>query len=175
MDPALIKKAVSGDREALTRLVDAYKDIAFNLAFSIVGDKEDALDVTQESFLKVLENIAGFRNEAKFTTWLYRIVYNEAVQFNRKNKRELFTGFESIKDYVENSNEEAKDYFFLHHAISKLEKNEQNIIILFYLAEKPVKEIKQITGKSVSNIKVILHRARKKLHEKLELQYEDVG
>src|SRR3972149_8761393 len=87
MESQIIKKAISGDSKALTILVDKYKDIAYNLALSIVKNREDAKDITQDSFLKVLENINRFRNDSKFSTWLYRIVYNQSVGFVKRESR----------------------------------------------------------------------------------------
>ena len=84
MEPQIIKKAISGDSEALTKLIDKYKDIAYNLALSIVKNGDDAKDITQDSFLKVLENINRFRSDSKFSTWLYRIVYNQSIGFAKK-------------------------------------------------------------------------------------------
>ena len=87
MESNLIKRAVENDPEALTKLIDAYKDIAYNIALSIVHNKLDAQDITQESFLKVFINISRFRNESGFSTWLYRIVYNESLQHLKKMKK----------------------------------------------------------------------------------------
>ena len=67
----VLKKAIAGDKSALTILVDKYKDIAFNLAISIVKDEEDAKDITQDSFLKVLENIENLWGEFFFSCWFF--------------------------------------------------------------------------------------------------------
>lgn len=169
MDSQTISRAISGDAEALTLLVNEYKDIAYNLALGIVKNKENAKDITQDSFLKVLENIKGFRNESKFSTWLYKIVYNQSIQFIQKSNSANFSDIDSVKAYGfsnDFSNGEEK-YFELYQIIDQLEDNERNIVKLFYLAEKSIKDINSITGLSISNIKVMLHRARKRLHEKL--------
>jgi RNA polymerase sigma factor (sigma-70 family) len=171
MESRIVKNAISGDIEALTLLINKYKDIAFNLALSIVKNKENAKDITQDSFLKVLENIGRFRSEAKFSTWLYRIVYNQSIGFVNKTKKmtsidnEPILIFENSYKINDNQEEQLHD---LYHAIDLLEDTEKNIILLFYLADKTVKEIAHITDMSISNIKVILYRTRKKLKEKLE-------
>jgi RNA polymerase sigma-70 factor (ECF subfamily) len=157
-------------------LINEYKDIAYNLALSIVRNKEDAKDITQDSFLKVLENICQFRNESQFSTWFYRIVYNHSIQFIQKTKSTNFLDIESVRtfeypDDLETGEDKCHE---LYQAIQRLEDNERNIILLFYLAEKSIKEIGVITGLSISNIKVILHRARKRLHEKLIVDYEKI-
>jgi RNA polymerase sigma factor (sigma-70 family) len=169
MDSQTISKAISGDSEALTLLVNEYKDIAFNLALGIVKNKENAKDITQDSFLKVLENIKGFRNESKFSTWLYKIVYNQSIQFIQKTNSTNLIDIESVKanDFINDYSNGEDKYLELYQIIDQLEDNERNIVKLFYLAEKSIKDINSITGLSISNIKVILHRARKRLHEKL--------
>jgi RNA polymerase sigma-70 factor (ECF subfamily) len=169
MESQIIKKAKSGDSEALTILIDKYKNIAFNLALSIVKDKDNAKDITQDSFIKVLENIKYFRSNSKFSTWLYRIVYNQSLSFIKKAnylnsfKNNYYSDFE-LPEIFENEDETLQQ---LNKAIDLLDNNEKNILLLFYYAEKSIKEISQITGLSKSNIKVILHRTRKKLKDKI--------
>jgi RNA polymerase sigma-70 factor (ECF subfamily) len=174
MESDIIKKAISGDPEALTFLIDKYKNVAYNLAFSIIRNQEDAKDITQDSFLKVLENIGGFRNEAKFSTWLYRIVYNQSVAFsqcaNRVHKVDYAMMIAS-PDHHENpeTNEDTEIRIKeLYDAIHLLNDSDRHVIMLFYLAGKSIRDISQITGFSVANIKVILHRARKKLYETMK-------
>lgn len=172
MESQIIKKAISGDSEALTTLIDKYKDIAYNLALSIVKNREDAKDITQDSFLKVLENINRFRSDSKFSTWLYRIVYNQAIGFSKKERRTKTIDYPLLIDTsAVNDNQEDKIQE-LYKVINLLDDTDRNIIMLFYLAEKSNKEIAQITGLSISNIKVILHRARKKLLDKMDYEYK---
>lgn len=172
MDSQTISKAILGDSKALTLLINEYKDIAYNLALGIVKNKENAKDITQDSFLKVLENIKGFRNESKFSTWLYKIVYNQSIQFIQKTNSTNFSDIDSGKanDFSNDFSNGEDKYLELYQIIDQLEDNERNIVKLFYLAEKSIKDINSITGLSVSNIKVILHRARKRLHEKLNIR-----
>ena len=170
MESQIIKKAISGDSEALTLLVDKYKDIAYNLALSIVKNKQDAKDITQDSFLKVLENINKFQNTSKLSTWLYRIVYNQSIGFIKRESRTTQIGYSVLVDkYEEDDNREDKIQD-LYKAINLLDDTDRNVIMLFYLAEKSIKDIAQITGLSTANIKVILHRARKRLFEKMNYE-----
>lgn len=170
MESQIIKKAISGDSDALTILVDKYKDIAYNLALSIVKNKEDAKDITQDCFLKILENINGFRSDSKFSTWLYRIVYNQSVGFVKRVNRTNAVDYSILVETPENNENKEDKIQNLYKAINLLDDTDRNIIMLFYLAEKSIKEIAQITGFSIANIKVILHRARKKLYEKMDYE-----
>jgi len=176
MDSVLVKKAIAGDSEALSRLIDKYKNYAYNLAISIVKDKESAKDITQDSFLKVLENISRFKNESRFSTWLYRIVYNESLQHLREIKKANLTNIESqeIDRYSDDCASAGKNSLDekLYHAIERLENNERNIVLLFYLGEKSIREINTIIGLSKPNIKVILYRARKRLFDDLKIEHE---
>jgi RNA polymerase sigma-70 factor (ECF subfamily) len=100
---------------------------------------------------------------------LYRIVYNQSIGFVKRENRTNSVDYSLLVETSDNYNQEdaIQD---LYKAINKLEDTDRNIIMLFYLAEKSIKEIAQITGLSISNIKVILHRARKKLVEKMEYE-----
>jgi RNA polymerase sigma-70 factor, ECF subfamily len=170
MESQIIKKAISGDSDALTILIEKYKDVAYNLALSIVKNKDNAKDIIQDSFLKVLENIQKFRSDSNFSTWLYRIVYNQSIAFIKNANCFEPIDHEQASLFEDPENNDIKEEKFgeLHKAIDLLEDTERNIVMLFYLAEKSVKEISEIMSLSTSNIKVILHRSRKKLQKKIE-------
>jgi RNA polymerase sigma-70 factor (ECF subfamily) len=174
MDSQILRDAISGNSAALTHLINKYKDIAFSIAIGIVKNREDAEDITQDSFLKVLENIHKFRSESKFSTWLYRIVYNQCIRLRHVAQRvdkHVAPENLSLTQIVHNEKPIA-DYNELYKAIDSLDDREKSLVQLFYLGEKTIKEIHKITSISISNIKVTLHRARKKLSENLE--YETV-
>ena len=119
--------------------------------------------------MKILENINRFRSDSKFSTWLYRIVYNQSIGFIKRENRTNLIDYSLITETSDNNDQE-DSIQDLYKAINKLEDTDRNIIMLFYLGEKSIKEIAQITGFSICNIKVILHRARKKLFEKMEYE-----
>jgi RNA polymerase sigma-70 factor (ECF subfamily) len=171
-DDQLIKEAIAGNREALTMLVEIYKDISFNIALSIVRDREDAKDIVQESFIRVLKNIEHFRNRSAFSTWLYRIVYNESLRHLEKLKRRLMLDvreYKSVYSFDDDDQMHDTRYTAVLEQIEKLTDKERHLIMFFYLGEKSIKEIQEITGMTSSNIKVNLHRIRKKLSENLNI------
>ncbi len=171
MENDLIRKALVGDANALNMLVDKHKEFAYAVAFRILQDHEDAKDITQDSFLKALENLSKFREEAKFSTWLYRVVHNESLLLLRKRKKESTTtdrvDIQTSLDEEELENNQLSQQKSLNEAIEELPSKERTIIELFYLEEKSVKDIQMITGFSLANVKVILHRTREKLKQKV--------
>jgi RNA polymerase sigma-70 factor (ECF subfamily) len=86
-DESLVDWAAQGDRDAFGELVRRHQDRAFNLAFQILRNREDALDVAQEAFVKAFGSLAGFKRAASFTTWLHRIVVNLAIDCLRRRRR----------------------------------------------------------------------------------------
>ena len=107
--------------------------------YAIRSYYEDAKDITQDSFLKVLENINRFRSDSKFSTWLYKIVYNHSIGFAKKENRINSVDFSVLVDtLIEHENQEDKIQD-LYKAISLLADTDRNIIMLFYLAEKSIK------------------------------------
>lgn len=163
-------------------LVDRYKAMAFTLAIRILGNREDAEETVQDAFVKVYEHLAEFRQKSKFSTWLYRIVYNTAVSRNRKKKpvlqemdgRAFLHEDTSLSDGLLYgfTEDEAKD--FVRKILDFLSAEERTIITLYYLNESGIDEIHEITGLSKANIKVKLFRARKKLQCYVDQVSEDV-
>ena len=86
-DAELVAKATDGDRNAYRILVERYERKVLALAYEITGSREDAEDVVQESFVKAYLSLGQFKGEAAFYTWLYRIVYNMAIDLRRKRAR----------------------------------------------------------------------------------------
>jgi RNA polymerase sigma-70 factor (ECF subfamily) len=85
-DPNLVEQARDGDRQAFELLVRRHQDRAFNLAYQIARNREDALDIAQEAFAKAYFSLPGFKGEASFGTWLHRIVVNLAIDHLRRRR-----------------------------------------------------------------------------------------
>ena len=86
-DPILIRRTLGGDEKAFEELYERYKDKVFRLSLRILWDREDAMDATQETFVKAYKALGKFRGKASFSTWLYRITYNTAIDTLRKRSR----------------------------------------------------------------------------------------
>jgi RNA polymerase sigma factor (sigma-70 family) len=167
-----VKRAKEGDRASFAFLVEKYKDLAFSVAIRVCHNSQDAEDIVQEAFIRVYRNLSKFRNESKFSTWLYRIVYNESVLYLRKYGKESIPEEKSTRlieistaasDLVEK--QELRER--VNAILDSMTDNYGAILTLYYINEKDINEIHEITGLSVSNIKVILLRAREKFRERM--------
>lgn len=170
-DIELINRVLKGEVSAYAMLVDRYKDMAFTVAYRIAGNREDAEEIAQDAFLKAYRNLKKFRGKAKFTTWLYRIVYNTAVSVKRLKKIPA-TSLEEAKhpglaiqedsetdEWIQTTERAA----VLEKALNSLNEAERTIITLYYLNGSSIEDIHTITGLSAANVKVRLFRARKKM------------
>ncbi|PLX14066.1 MAG: RNA polymerase subunit sigma-70 [Marinilabiliales bacterium] len=171
-DEAIIERVLSGRREDFALLVDKYKDKVFALVIGIIKNNELAKEVAQDAFVKTFVSLKKFRKESSFSTWIYRIAYNTAISETRKasyknvalDERYLVNNTE-INDESEIKEEEHRK---LNKAISLLKSDEKLILEMYYYEEKAVKEISEITGLGKSNVKIKLHRLRKKLRNLIE-------
>ena len=167
-DKRMIEGVRNGDAEAFGRLLEKHSDRVFGLVVRVVGNREDAEELTQDIFMKVLHALPGYRGESAFSTWLYRIAYNCAVSKVRK-RRLRFSSDETVWERL--SGEVPEEEFpdreerlqALEAALRRLPPEEALLVLMFYREEKSVEELSEITGLSEANVKVRLHRIRKKL------------
>jgi len=87
VDMLLVKRSQEGDVAAFEQLIKHHQVIAYNIAFRVLGNQEDAQDATQEALIKVFKNITKFKAQSQFSTWLYRIVVNTCRDYARKNRK----------------------------------------------------------------------------------------
>lgn len=169
-DHDYIKQSRQGDMQAFGLLVQKHQNLVFTLAVRMLKNHEEAQEAAQDSFIKVYQCLSSFEGKSKFTTWLYRIVYNECLGRMRKNKRQ-FTLVEELSQEEEPTDfmdgleimqlEERAD--LVKKGIQLLNSAEAVVLTLFYLEDQSIKEISTITGSTESNVKVQLFRGRKNL------------
>ncbi len=173
----IIDKVKSGDLSAFNVLIDEYKNMAFTLALKLMKSREDAEEVTQDAFLKAYTKIHQFEGKSKFSTWLYTIVYHTALTRLRKKQLPIDSTHLGQEDNLSAYSESDKEWrslqkqersSYIQMALSKLSTEDQVAITLFYLNENSLQEICEITEWELSNVKVRLHRARKRLLKALE-------
>lgn len=175
-DILYIEQVLAGKINAYSFIVDRHKDKAYNLAFRICGNHEEAEEIAQDSFLKAYKSLSGFKMKSSFATWLYRIVYNTAISQVRIKKK----GILSLEDFPADatdfigsntSEEEAEKEYrtsLVNFALQKINEEERSLISLYYYNDMSIEEISDVTGISKSNVKVRLFRARQKMLEIIE-------
>ncbi len=170
-----LEQAIRGERAGLEYLVNTYRDMAYSIAIRITGNHEDAEEVVQDGFLKAFKNLAEFKRASKFSTWLYRIIYNTALSkaSSGKNFTMELQEDNQYQQYIEpnavmQQMAGADRRKYLNMAMQKLKAQDQLILSLHYIAEKSITEITEILGMKSSAIKMRLFRSRKQLLEELQ-------
>lgn len=171
----VINSIIAGQTGLYAVLVDKYKDMVFSMVLKIVKSREEAEEVAQDTFLKAYEALSRFKHEARFSTWLFRIAYNTAISRTRKKQlTTLAINDKMVENYStdpihENVGQldDQQQIELMKAAIKTLSNDDQMLISLFYNNEQTVEEISAITGLTESNVKVKLHRIRKKLYAEM--------
>lgn len=167
-DTQIIAQVLRGDTAAYRHIVERHKNLAFTIAMRILNNREEAEEAAQDAFVRAFKGLAGFSGASKFSTWFYRIAMNAALSM--REKKQLQT--ENIDNVAkmpiqENKNElqQQEQRFYLHKALTLLPADDATLVSLFYLKENSIEEIAQVLNIETNNVKVKLHRARKKLAE----------
>ena len=167
-----IKRILEGETNLFSYFAERYSRSIHSLIARIIPLKEDAEELTQDTFLKAFRKLDTFKGECSFSTWLFRIAYNTAISATRKRRIIL----PAIDDaMLERVSDELVDTVFeddedeirlqkLEAAINKLTVEEKTLITLFYTDNKPVAEIADLLEQTTDNVKVRLFRVRKKLY-----------
>lgn len=177
-DNIIIARVLNGETAAFEVLVNRYKDMAFSIALRVCKNTEDAEEVAQDAFLKAYQSLSKFKQESKFSTWLYRIVTNTAISSTRKRKIAMVSLDEPIiENYSENEIQNNMNQFDFEEQSRMIKKTMQLLhpqdcllLNMFYTDNLSIEEIEEITGLSQANIKVKLHRIRKKLYSLINEQ-----
>lgn len=177
-DKHIIRQIKKGDVAAYSVLIDRYRHMVFTLAMQLLKNEADAEEVAQDAFLKAYRGLDKFEGRSSFSTWIYRIAYHQAISKLRKLKHREVAYEDEYKIYEESdvAEELGKDILeiqdrarFLQMALDKIKGEEATILTLFYFEELKTEEIAKITGLSVSNVKVRLHRGRQSLLKELKI------
>jgi RNA polymerase sigma factor (sigma-70 family) len=173
LDKTTLHKIKNGDQQAFRLLVNQYQHMVYTLCYQITQHKQDAEEATQDTFVKVFLSIKTYQDKSKLSSWIYRIGYNTAISKCRLKKLDATAETPEIQDHnLEKQIEEHDHKNLVSKALQFLHPNERGLIVMFYLEELSVKEISEITGVTRSNLKVILHRSRKKLKEILTTNFK---
>ncbi|MFW6101126.1 MAG: RNA polymerase sigma factor [Bacteroidota bacterium] len=188
-DQEIIQGLKNRNETAFKAFVDKYQHLVLNVSNNFVHNKEDAMDIAQEVFIKVYDSVDSFREESKISTWLYKIAVNKSLNHLRdKKKRNIFNSLDLIFEKNKNDNpveniaddqeisqekmesEERKEILF--KAMDELPVKQKTALTLNKLEGLPYKEIAGIMDTSVTETGVLINRARKKLQKKLVEQFK---
>ena len=171
-DQEIIDSVRKGNSPDYSIIVNRYKNKAFSMLKRMLKNEFEAEEVLQDCFLKAYNSINSFKGEAKFSTWFYIIVYNSALTRLSSQKRKTEAEMTSVEDHFNLESEYRSDEIerkdinqLIHNTISKLPERYSAIITMFYLNEMSIEEISEVTGMSISNVKVMLHRSRNSLRD----------
>ena len=171
----LIQRASRGDASAFETLVTTYEKGVYNLAFRLVGDREDAMDITQDVFLKAYQALPRFRGDSRFSTWIYRVCVNASLDHLRKKQKQPSYSLDEplaikessvtreVADESENVEDSVEIKFLstdILRALRDLDPAHRAIILLCDVQGYSYQEIADILGLSMGTVKSRLHRAR---------------
>ena len=187
-DAILVDRLQSGDLAAFAELIDRYQDRLYNAQLRMVGDVEDARDLTQDTFLRALSAISSFRGSSQVYTWLFRIGMNLAMNHRRRGHREkavrgargdhdprvgrhaehlLREASRRAEPTPDCHLEEAERRELVQRAIEELQPQQRAIIILRDIESLDYEQIAEVLELAIGTVKSRLHRARMALRERL--------
>jgi len=171
-DIEIVNRCLAGDVNAFEVLIDRYKKAVYNTAYRMMGNREEAEDVSQEAFIRMYKSLSKYNPEYKFITWALKVTTNLCLDSLRKRKSETIPideGFD-IKDGKDTPEEEyirKENQKLVQDAIMKLPGKYREFLILFHHRNLSYQEIMDITGESLTIVKNRLYRARQMLKEEL--------
>jgi RNA polymerase sigma-70 factor, ECF subfamily len=180
-DMEIVQKVVGGDTEAFGEIVKRYQDRVFRYVYSRVDSYDEAYDAAQDVFIQVMESLAGFRGESKFSTWLYSVTANYCKNYRRKRLRAktvsitMGSGADEYEMPIPDTRERTEDKVLLDEMLDAVREEMKNlpedyseILHLRDVEGMPYEEIAEVVGITLSNVKVRIHRGREMLKKKME-------
>ena len=173
----IIDRVLAGDTEAFEELLLAHQTNVYNLALKMTGNQTDAEDVTQEAFFKAFRLLKGFRGDSRFSVWLYRITYNQCLDFLRKRKRtqavslslsddegdDFALEIPDVRELPENAAIRRELGNAINKSINQLDQNYREIIVMREIADMSYSDIAKTLNINEGTVKSRLSRARKNL------------
>jgi RNA polymerase sigma-70 factor, ECF subfamily len=174
-DDELIERVRAGETRFFEQLVRRYQDSVYGMALRFVGSPAEAQDVAQEAFLRAFRGMDGFKGEARFSTWLYRITYNLCADWLRRNRSpsrraaplpeadDMADGREDLEGgLLEREERDA-----VRRALDGLDEIYRTVVILLYYQKLSYEQIAGVLGVPVKTVETRLYRARRILRDAL--------
>lgn len=177
-DEMLISEIRHGHIEAFDQLMQHHQNQVYHIAYSYTKNEDQAMDVTQNVFLKVYENLSKFQSRSRFKTWLLRIAYNESNNWIKKNQRDISS---SDPDIFASDSDQESNYLVQEHrtimlqSLYQLNTKYRLAVVLRYFENYSIREISEVLKCSEGVVKNMLFRSLQKLKAKLQhLQREEI-
>lgn len=179
-DNELIETIRQKDSQRYALIVERYRGKLFAYLYRLIGEKEEAEDLLQDVFIKAYRNLSSYDTSRKFSSWIYRIAHNEAVNHIKRKSLKRFISLDSItsvKDKLESSSTEdnaevgwirKETNKEVDEAIDRLPLKYKQVLVLRYYSDKSYEEISDILGKPVNTVGTLIKRAKNKLSVELE-------
>ena len=169
-DHDIIRRVQAGERKAYEMIVAKYHDPIFNLALRLVGDYDNAVDITQQSFVAAYEKLNQYNPSYRFFSWLYRIAYNGALKHIQLSKRnvDLDHDLRSERATPEEDALRSEQEQFIRRGLQGVEFEYRVVLVMKHFQGLSYREIVEILEISESTLKYRLYRARKMMREQLE-------
>lgn len=167
IEPALIKSAQAGDREALVTLLREIENHVYRTAYYLLNHEQDAMDAAQEALIRIYTKINTYEEKAQFRTWVQRIVTNICIdKFRRKRPSVSIDEHEWVFESRDNVEVEVLTAYAaeeIRDAIGKLPEHHRNVVVLRYLQDFSYNEIADSLDLPLNTVKSYLYRARHQL------------
>jgi RNA polymerase sigma factor (sigma-70 family) len=173
-DLGLVEKSLEGSGKAFRSLVERYHSLVYSVVRSIMGNCDDAEDVTQEVFIKIYRKLSTFRGESKLSTWIYRIARNEAINAAARTRVPL-QPLDDTREPISTHDGPAEHLdrritaTVIEKLLAGLDERYRMAIELRYMSEKSYAEIAEIMDIPIGSVKTYIYRAKATLKRKLEL------
>lgn len=179
-DYRLIQQARQGDRYAFETLFRKYQTYVYNVSLGMLGNSEDAADVTQEAFLRLHRSLESFRGDSSFSTWLYRVAVNLCITELRRRSRSRFQFLEDVIHDEESTFQEEmgpspieaveaeEDSKVVHQVLRMLPPDYRAVMVLRHFQQLAYEEIAEVLNLTLSQVKTRLFRARKMFKDRFE-------
>ncbi|MCB0465600.1 MAG: sigma-70 family RNA polymerase sigma factor [Aequorivita sp.] len=179
-ETSIVNQIIGGDTQAFALLVDRYKNLVFTLAIRMLKNREEAEEVSQDTFIKVYKALPKFKGDSKLSTWVYKVAYNTCLDRIKKNKRRFNeVAIDSFKDFqlktIDNAfdaMEIAEQQQTIQDCLQQLASKDSFLLSLFYFEELSLEEISKVVNMEANTVKVNIHRARKRLTNILKQRME---
>jgi RNA polymerase sigma-70 factor (ECF subfamily) len=172
-DREVIEACQRGDCDAFRLLFEAHQDRVYSIALRYSGDRAEAMDIAQDTFLKLLDSIRDFRAEASFESWLYRIVVNRCLDHKRRGRR-WAPFFDGLMDVLPAPAESALSRLIrdekeqsVQEIVARLRPEQRIVVVLRYTEGLSYEQIAEIVGISAGTVASRLNRAHKILERRL--------